>query len=84
MGRPSSGHGAEPTTPFTLRRVSINQGGYDSGGAYWGTGAPLYYFEAYEECDGDETEISDFIRASSREHAKDIITARYPGARFKR
>lgn len=26
-------------------RVRLNSGGYDSGGAYWGIGAPLYYVE---------------------------------------
>lgn len=32
----------------------------------------------------DETEISDYIRADSREHAKDIVRRLYPTAKFKR
>lgn len=119
MGRPTFGHGANPTTPFELRRIRINQGGYDDGGAYWGTGQPLYWYCAYETDDTVETgrceycnqgvrsaingdcressnsqhkfptvsedvEISDYIRADSREHAKEIIRRKYPEAKFKR
>ena len=29
-----------------LQRVRLNNGGYDSTGSYWGTGAPLYHFQA--------------------------------------
>jgi hypothetical protein len=29
-----------------LRRVTLDSGGYDQGGAYWGIGKPLYYFES--------------------------------------
>ena len=28
---------------MTLRQVYLARGGYDNGGAYWGTGEPLYY-----------------------------------------
>jgi hypothetical protein len=31
---------------FTLRRVRINGGGYDSSGRYWGSGQPLYHYSA--------------------------------------
>ena len=46
MGRPEYG-----TTPTELRsvrlyKVIINPGGYDAGGAYWGTGGPLYCAES--------------------------------------
>ncbi len=42
MGR-RSGHALDKSLPFKFRlyRIPINSGGYDSGGAYWGTGAPL-------------------------------------------
>jgi hypothetical protein len=39
MGRSSdhlSGLIVEPQEKVTLRRIRINSGGYDSGGAYWG------------------------------------------------
>jgi hypothetical protein len=58
-----------------LRRIRINSGGYDSGGAYWGRGAPLYYVE-------DQDGNSRFFRACSREGAKAHIVATFPGARF--
>lgn len=116
MGRPNSGHGAEPTTKFEVKLVPINSGGYDRGGAYWGIGRPLYFYIAYEatqveygpceycgqrvpfnqaECNSptgfhvqktheEETEISAYIRADSRDHAKERIRAMYPTAKFKR
>lgn len=119
MGRPSFGHGADPTTPFSLVRVPLNSGGYDRGGAYWGIGQPLYWYCAYEtgevaggnclQCGAssryalnsdmcaysnsghhkfpmvsEEVEISDYIRADDREHAKSIIRVKYPNAKFKR
>lgn len=119
MGRPAFGHGVAPTTAFTLRRIRLNNGGYDRGGAYWGVGAPLYWYCAYGseqvpcgqcrncgwiarnaingecrvnghygehsfEMRDEETEVSDYIRASSRDHAKDIVRAKYPAATFKR
>lgn len=31
-----------PRDKWQLQRVQLNSGGYDSGGAYWGIGAPLY------------------------------------------
>lgn len=33
------------TLRFKLFRVRLDNGGYDDGGAYWGTGAPLYCAE---------------------------------------
>lgn len=49
---------------FTLKRVPINRQGYDSSGRYWGTGAPLYYYEDYETGD-----ISGYLRAHSKADA---------------
>jgi hypothetical protein len=42
MGR--FGNGARPTdnTRVFRRRVYLDSGGYDKGGAYWGIGNPLY------------------------------------------
>lgn len=47
-----------------LYRWRLNAQGYDSFGAYFGLGAPLY---AYESVDG---KVSGMIRASSRKEAK--------------
>lgn len=95
-------------TKVYLRRVRINNGGYDRPGSYWGTGQPLYYFQAdlpdtyshtiwqWHTCDAELTaadvpscrncgrsvkrdlnEISDYTRANDRNHAKEIIQAKY-------
>jgi len=60
-----------------LRRIPVNRGGYDAGGAYWGIGKPLYYVE-------DQDGNSQFLRASSRDDAKRQISAKWEGARFYR
>jgi hypothetical protein len=61
-----------------LGRVELNSGGYDSGGAYWGCGVPLWR-AAFTTSDGCE-EVETFFRAYSREAAK----AKLPGAKFYR
>ena len=48
-----------------LRKVPLDSGGYDPGGAYWGQGTPLY-------CTFGETEtepLQAFVRAPSRKEA---------------
>lgn len=72
----------KPTSPrFYLRRVRLNNGGYDTGGAYGGTGSPLF---EYESEDFGEYLVQGFTRADCREHAKEIVGAKYPGAIFFR
>lgn len=68
-----------PLTPgetprLHLVRVPLDSGGYDSGGAYWGHGAPLYCVW------DDETNGVQYVRAADREQAR----ARFPGKRFYR
>jgi hypothetical protein len=71
-------------TPFTLRHIHINSGGYDSGGAYWGLGQPLFWWSV-EITEGDSRdECSGFLRASNRDAAKAKIKALHPLARFFR
>lgn len=48
-----------------LRRVPLDSGGYDPGGAYWGKGTPLYC--AYGETETEQLQV--FIRAASRKEA---------------
>jgi hypothetical protein len=62
-----------------LRRVRLDAGGYDEGGAYWGRGGPLYHACEYRT-DG----LDYFFRARDRQHAKEVVLARYPNARFYR
>ena len=50
--------------PVYLRRVLVDRGGYDPGGAYWGFGAPLW-------CAFARAHLSvAYVRADSREAAK--------------
>lgn len=70
----------ETAGKLRLRRVPINAGGYDSGGAYWGNGQPLFC------ADGETaTEWFDlYVRANNREHAKHKVRIQIPGAKFYR
>ena len=61
---------------FNLQRVRLDSGGYDSGGAYWGHGAPLW--AAWSDA------TSDYFRAQDREGAKAAVRAKYPAAMFFR
>ena len=60
-----------------LRRVPLNSGGYDTGGAYWGLGAPL--FAAM-----DDSGMVYFLRARNRDAAKAAVLDVAPDARFYR
>lgn len=69
---------------FTLQHIRINSGGYDSGGAYWGIGARLYWAhsEPPEGWIGPNAIVEHFIRAHNRTHAKATIRVLYPNAKF--
>jgi hypothetical protein len=58
-----------------LRRIPINSQGYDSGGAYWGIGQPLWH--AHDQ-DGNGR----IFRARNRAAAKLAVLDDYPDARF--
>lgn len=62
----------------SLRRIKIDQGGYDPGRAYWGIGQPLYWA-------GDESgALNIFFRACGREAAKNHVRDLWPEATFYR
>jgi hypothetical protein len=61
----------------TLRRIPISRGGYDSGGAYWGPGQPLFYAA---DIDGNEM----FFRSASREDAKAYLREMFGNLVFYR
>lgn len=78
MGR-SVGHpGDEIVGRANLRRIRLDRGGYDPGGAYWGLGPPLWWV-----C-GPDGEGEAFFRAADRETAKAHVVSRHPGATFYR
>lgn len=66
----------ENAGPFRLIRCPLDSGGYDRGGAYWGLGAPLYYYE------GPLSDISGYVRGKTREAAKAAVRETHPKARF--
>lgn len=69
MGRRSyAAHDGNGVPRLSLQRVRLNSGGYDSGGAYWGHGEPLYV-----ATDGDGIEV--FVRSSDRKRAKEAVAA---------
>lgn len=73
MGRAE--RGSDPgEEKWTLQRVRLDSGGYDTGGAYWGIGEPLYWASA-----GD---VDRYVRASDREIAKTRIRKEFPEAFF--
>lgn len=63
MGRRES-RSIDTSAPRSVRlfRVRLGADGYDDGGAYWGTGAPLW-------CAEDDDGNRQFIRAGTRERA---------------
>lgn len=79
MGRPGRDEGALlPGDRVYLRRLRLDSGGYDEGGAYWGHGAPIYWAYALDGA------FDITLRARSRKAAKAAILADYPGVRFFR
>jgi hypothetical protein len=60
LGRSCEG---TPKGKAYLRKIRLDSGGYDEGGAYWGVGQPIY--RAFTP-DGFE----DYTRADSRDDAK--------------
>lgn len=56
--------------PIYLRRVRLNSGGYDAGGAYWGLGIPLF-------CAQDQGGNTLMFRAYDRQEAKALLCADY-------
>jgi hypothetical protein len=84
MGRGGYTRAAQPLpvgARFNLRRVYLNSGGYDTGGAYWGCGVPLYWAGAENPAD-PEGDVSMFFRAGTRAAAKAYVREAHPDARF--
>ena len=83
MGRCET-HNIDPEAPakFCLQAMHLVDGDYDRGGAYWGCWTREHggMWHAYACHDDEEVEM--FIRAKTREQAKEQIRERYPNARF--
>lgn len=80
-GAPMGRHGQlHPANEAKVRvsRVRLDRGGYDSGGAYWGLGKPLYWVRS------DDGAVNEFFRAWDREGAKEKALAVNPDLKFFR
>lgn len=78
IGRPGNPGAGDPGAPVRLylARVPLDWGGYDSGGAYWGDGVPLYRYESAGR------ERFGFLRAPDRAAAKLQLGERFPAVSF--
>ena len=72
---------ADGESKIHLVYVRLQDGGYDSGGAYWGMGWPLFHAYFYYP-DGTFEEC--FLRAPSRELAKKQLLEHESGLKFFR
>lgn len=59
-----------------ISRVSVDRQGYDRRGRYWGVGAPLFYFELYDDVTRDEE--TGHLRAHSKADARAQLKSKYP------
>jgi hypothetical protein len=71
MGRFERHHVVTDDLTLHLERVPIIDGGYDVGGAYWGTGEYLWHYCTAPE--DPENTVYGFVRSVSREKAKEEI-----------
>ena len=76
MGRSNFGDTFDVMRPLHLVRLPLDSGGYDSGGAYWGHGVPLY---AVHDTAGGFYRT---FRGRSREAVKAELREGYPSAWF--
>jgi hypothetical protein len=71
----------EPTSydgRLSLRRVRLDNGGYDPNGTYFGTGVPLYW------CSNEEGTVDFMIRAKDRTDALWHVAQWYPKAKVRK
>lgn len=72
----------EPNFPvkFHLQKLDFVDYCYDKGGAYWGSGNPIFHAWG----DGEEFEQEMFVRAIDRNDAKEQIRKKFKLAKFYR
>lgn len=64
---------AQALIKFSLKRIRLNRGGYDTFGSYYGHGQPLY--EAVADIGDEQVQLQ--FRASDRRAAKAKLVAIY-------
>ncbi len=82
MGRTETTYHADQHDPhkFSIQLIRLDNGGYDSGGAYWGIGQQLYWAYA----DNMPNRVEMFFRSPDRDTAKAYLRDKYPNAKFYR
>jgi hypothetical protein len=78
MGRKSwnDNAGAPYTGKMYLRHAPLDSGGYDAGGAYWGTGRRVYLYATADDS------INGSLRAYDRPDAMEQVRALHPNVTF--
>jgi hypothetical protein len=76
MGRHDVGDPGDK--PMRLFKVQFVDGAYDDGGAYWGSGEPLYCLRG----EGPDEQVQRFVRAKSRIHAFLKLRLQFPELRL--
>jgi hypothetical protein len=66
-----------------LRKIRLNQGGYDQGGAYWGntTNSHIYLAISPDNTENEEPVIC-YVRAENRNEAKKLVLEKLPKFKF--
>lgn len=67
---------------FLLERVPLVDGDYDCGGAYWGSGVPIWCVDYTTPLRGVQI-VRYYVRAEDREKAMRVVLRDYPSAKFK-
>ena len=65
-----------------LERLKWVDGDYDKGGAYWGQNGCNHVYRASGESETEQVEI--FVRAITRNEAKELVKEHFPQAKFFR
>lgn len=81
---PAADELARAAPKVTLQRVRLDSGGYDTAGAYWGQGEPLYWAATDEPVTPGGEPLDMTFRADDRDDAKAQVRQVIPGARFFR
>lgn len=79
LGRPALHGEPDFAGKMYLRKVPLDNGGYDRNGTYFGHGDDYVYW--YASADGT---IDGTLRAVDRDEAKTVILSRYPNTAFHR
>lgn len=88
MGRtnqvPSDGDERNAVCKMRLERLKFVDGDYDVKGAYWGSGDPIYFARSVTTFTDSRGEFyaEVFVRARSREEAKEKVRELMCGATF--